>query len=73
VDRKLKSETLALVLLLLAFPVISAGTTHDVGLLWGIGLVGFVLGGALPIWTRYMDHSTDEPRDMGIEFDDRTS
>lgn len=72
-DIKLKVETLALVMLLLAFPVISIGTTHGSTPLWWIGLLGFALGGALPVWTRYMDHSTDKPREMGMEFDDRTS
>ena len=72
-DRKLKVETLAFVLLLVAFPVISAGTTYDSGALWWTGLLALVLGGVLPVWTRYMDHSTDKPRDMGIEFDDRPS
>jgi hypothetical protein len=27
----------------------------------------------LPVWTRYMDHSGDTIRDVGVEFDDRTS
>jgi hypothetical protein len=73
VDSKLKIETLAFVLLLLAFPVISIGTTHGGDLLWWTGLLGFVLGGVLPVWTRFMDHSTDKPTDMGMEFDERTS
>ncbi|MBO0766526.1 MAG: hypothetical protein J2P19_01280 [Pseudonocardia sp.] len=72
-DRKLKSESLALVLLLVAFPVISIGTTHGGSVVWWIGLLCFVVGGVLPVWTRYMDHSADKPRDMGMEFDDRTS
>ena len=72
-DNKLKFETLALVLLLLAFPVISAGTTNDSRWLWWTGLLALVLGGVLPVWTRYLDHSTDQPRDVGMQFDDRTS
>lgn len=72
-DRKLTSESLALVLLLLAFPVISIGTTLGSGPLWWTGLLGVVVGGVLPVLTRYMDHSTDELRDMGMEFDDRTT
>jgi hypothetical protein len=27
----------------------------------------------LPVLTRYMDHSGDTIRDVGMEFDDRTS
>jgi hypothetical protein len=73
VDRKLKIETLAFVVLLLSFPVISLGTTHDNTPLWWTGLVALALSGVLPVWTRYLDHSTDKPRDMGMEFDDRTS
>ena len=72
-DKKLKSECLALLLLFAAFPLISAGTTGDHGWLWWIGLLSLVLGGVLPVWTRYMDHSTDKIRDVGMEFDDRTS
>jgi hypothetical protein len=73
VDKKLKFETVALVLLLLAFPIISFGTTQDSRLTWWIGLLAVVLGGALPVWTRFMDHSTDTITDVGLEYDDRTS
>ena len=72
-DNKLKMETLSLVLLLVAFPVISFGSTRGSSVLWWIGLLIFVGGSVLPIWTRFMDHSKDAPRDAGIEFDDRTS
>ena len=72
-DRKLKVETLAFVLLLLAFPIVSIGTTRGSTLVWWLGLLAVVLGGLLPVWTRFMDHSTDKPRDVGMEFDDRTS
>jgi hypothetical protein len=73
VDRKLKAETIALVVLLVAFPVISLGTTEDIPAVWWLGLLAAALGGLLPVWTRYMDHSADRPTDMGMEFDDRTS
>ncbi|WP_372350118.1 hypothetical protein [Streptomyces sp. KL116D] len=72
-DKKLKAETVSLVLLLIAFPVISTGATDDHRAVWWIGLAAFVLGGLLPVWTRYMDHSTDKPTDMGMEYDERTS
>jgi nitrate reductase NapE component len=73
VDKKLKAETLALLLLFAAFPIISLGTTGGSALVWWIGLLSLVVGGVLPVWTRYMDHSADTIRDVGIEFDDRTS
>jgi hypothetical protein len=72
-DKKLKAETLALLLLFAAFPIISFGTTGGGSLVWWIGLLGLVVGGVLPVWTRYMDHSSDTIRDVGMEFDDRTS
>jgi hypothetical protein len=72
-DRKLKAETLALVLLLAAFPITSWGTTAGNYLVWWIGFISLVLGGVLPVLTRYMDHSGDAIRDAGMEFDDRTS
>jgi nitrate reductase NapE component len=72
-DKKLKAETVALLLLFAAFPIISLGTTGGSGLVWWIGLLSLVLGGLLPVWTRFMDHSGDTIRDVGIEFDDRTS
>lgn len=72
-DRKLQAETLALVLLLAAFPITSWGTTAGNALVWWIGFVSLVVGGLVPVMTRYMDHSGDRIRDVGMEFDDRTS
>jgi hypothetical protein len=72
-DRKLRSECIALLLLFAAFPIVSLGTSGDSTLLWWIGLIALVAGGVLPVWTRFMDHSTDTIRDVGMEFDDRTS
>ena len=72
-DKKLKAETLALLLLFAAFPITSWGTTAGNYLIWWIGFISLVAGGLLPIITRYMDHSTDTIRDVGIEYDDRTS
>lgn len=72
-DRKLKSECIALLLLFAAFPIVSFGTSGDNPLLWWVGLASLVLGGVLPVWTRFMDHSGDTIRDVGMEFDDRTS
>lgn len=72
-DKKLISETLALVLLFAAFPIISVGTTAGSGAVWWTGLISLIVGGVLPVLTRYMDHSGDKVRDVGIEFDDRAS
>jgi hypothetical protein len=72
-DKKLRAECWSLVLLFAAFPIISLGTTRGSSLVWWVGLVSLVLGGVLPVWTRYMDHSGDTVRDVGMEFDDRTS
>ena len=72
-DQKLKLETLAFVLLIVAFPVISLGSTHDHKAVWIIGLIAVIVGGLLPIGTRYMNHANDKVRDVGMEFDDRTS
>ena len=72
-DKKLKAETWALLLLFAAFPIISFGTTSGNALVWWIGFVSLVAGGLLPVMTRYMDHSRDTVRDVGMEFDDRTS
>jgi len=72
-DKKLKAEIAAFALLLAAFPITSWGTTAGRDVVWWLGLISLVLGGLLPILTRYMDHSTDKPRDAGMEFDDRTS
>jgi hypothetical protein len=72
-DKKLKAEILSLVLLLAAFPITSWGTTAGIYLVWWIGFLSLVAGGALPVWTRFMDHSGDKIRDVGMEFDDRTS
>ena len=72
-DKKLKAETLALVLLFAAFPITSWGTTAGNYLVWWIGLISLVVGGLVPVLARYMDHSGDKIRDVGMEFDDRTS
>jgi 4-hydroxybenzoate polyprenyltransferase len=72
-DRKLKAESISLLLLFAAFPLTSFGKLGNSPLVWWIGLLCLVAGGALPVVTRFMDHSGDRIRDVGIEFDDRTS
>jgi hypothetical protein len=73
VDAKLRSECVALLLLFAAFPIISLGSTGGRTLVWWAGAACLVVGGLLPIWTRFMDHSGDKVRDVGMEFDDRPS
>lgn len=70
---KLVSETIALVLMFVAFPLTSMGATNGNTLLLSIGLLCVIAGGVLPIATRFMDHSNDKVRDVGVEFDDRAS
>ena len=72
-DKKLKAESLAMLLLFAAFPITSFGTTAGSMLVWWIGLLSLVAGGVLPVMTRFMDHSTDTIRDVGMEYDDRPS
>lgn len=72
-DKKLQAETLSLLLLFAAFPLISIGAMEKIGWLWGGGLVALVAGGLLPVITRFMDHSGDRIRDTGMEYDDRVS
>lgn len=72
-DKKLKAETLALLLLFAAFPITSWGATGGHRLIWILGLLSLIAGGLLPIVTRFMDHSADTIRDAGFEFDDRAS
>jgi hypothetical protein len=56
-----------------AFPITSWGTTAGNYLVWWIGFISLVAGGLVPVLTRFMDHSGDKIRDVGMEFDDRTS
>ena len=72
-DKKLRAELLALLLLCAAFPITSLGTTSGNRLVWWIGLLCLVAGGVVPVATRYMDHSADTIRDPGMEYDDRPS
>ncbi|HSL11721.1 MAG TPA: hypothetical protein VLA82_10455 [Actinomycetota bacterium] len=44
----------ALVLMLLAFPLVSVGTTGDADALWWIGAALLVVGGVIPPLTRYV-------------------
>jgi hypothetical protein len=70
---KLVAETIALIVLFAAFPVTSYGSTAGSMPIVLLGLLCMIVGGALPIITRFMDHSRDKVRDAGVEFDDRAS
>jgi nitrate reductase NapE component len=70
---KLVTETVALLLLFAAFPLVSVGATGGAAVVWWLGLLCLIAGGLLPIATRYMDHTQDKPTDVGMEFDERTS
>lgn len=50
----------ALVLLLIAFPLISLGTTRAQPVLWWAGLALLVLGGLIPPVTRYVLENGEE-------------
>jgi len=70
---KLVTETVALLLLFAAFPLVSVGATGGSAVVWWLGLLCLIAGGLLPVVTRFMDHSKDKPTDIGMEFDERTS
>jgi len=70
---KLVTETVALLLLFAAFPLVSLGATGGLAAVWWLGLLCLIAGGLLPVVTRYMDHSQDKTTDIGMEFDERTS
>ncbi|MFP7674606.1 hypothetical protein ACG74X_14745 [Marivita sp. S0852] len=65
--------SVSLVLLLIAFPLISIGTTSGPALLWWIGLGALVLGGILPPLRRLFPEKdkTPEPTKVGLPEDDR--
>ena len=63
---------MSLLLLFAAFPLTSIGTTGQHACVVARPAC-LVAGGLLPVVTRYMDHSKDTIRDVGMEFDDRAS
>jgi hypothetical protein len=54
-DKKLKAEIWALLLLFAAFPITSWGTTGGNRLVWWLGLASLVVGGLLPVWHGHID------------------
>jgi hypothetical protein len=72
---RLAIQGIALVLLIAALPLISLGTTGGGDLALGLGLLALVIGGLLPVATRFVRPSKppEQARDCGMEFDSRTS
>ncbi|HHX64864.1 MAG TPA: hypothetical protein GX702_08265 [Chloroflexi bacterium] len=50
---KLTALSIALVLLLISFPLTSLGTAGDTAWLWWLGLILLTIGGLIPPVTRY--------------------
>lgn len=69
----LAALSLSLVLLLAAFPLISIGTTQDLILVWWLGVVALVAGGAIPPLGRIVTARNVEtpPTRAGLAEDDR--
>lgn len=70
---KLAVQSVSLVLLIASFVLISLGTTGGNTPLWWVGLGSLVLGGLLPVITRFTNRPEEKPRDAGMENDDRPS
>jgi len=72
---KLVVESWALVLLLAAFPLTSIGSSGGAAPVWWLGFASLIVGSLLPVLTRFADRKNvpDEPGDIGMEFDERTS
>lgn len=67
------ARNISLVLMLIAFPLISVGTVQGRPLLWGIGLASLTLGALMPPVMRFLPTDEDddeedephEPTDLG--------
>ncbi len=72
---RLFTLTISLILLLIAFPLISIGTTSGPPMLWWLGLASLVIGGILPPLRRVLVPSQPmpEPTKVGLPEDDRVS
>lgn len=70
---KLVTLTISLVLLLIAFPLISIGTTSGPPAVWWAGLGALVLGGVLPPLRRLFPEKAPPPAPtkVGLPEDDR--
>ena len=72
---RLFNLSISLVLLLIAFPLISIGTTSGPTMLWWLGLAALVIGGILPPLRRVFAPSQPlrKPTKVGLPEDDRVS
>ncbi|QYX56437.1 hypothetical protein K1T73_15490 [Roseovarius sp. SCSIO 43702] len=72
---RLLTLSISLVLLLIAFPLISIGTTSGPPVLWWAGLAALVVGGVLPPLRRLFPgkEPLPEPTKVGLPEDDRVS
>lgn len=72
---KLTLQSIALVLLIAAFPLISYGTVGGDSTLWWLGLIALCVGGLLPVATRFLNRGDTgkKARDCGMEYDERVS
>ena len=72
---RLAALSISLVLLLVAFPLISIGTTTGPPVLWWLGLVALALGGLIPPLRRFTSRSQTPPAptQIGLPEDDRVS
>lgn len=68
----LASLSLSLILLLVAFPLISIGTTQGPPFLWWLGLLTLVAGGLIPPARRFLaTQPNPEPTKAGLSEDER--
>ncbi len=65
--------SLSMLLLLVAFPLISFGTTQGPPLLWWLGLLALVVGGLIPPAARFLAAGQQKPRTTraGMADDER--
>jgi hypothetical protein len=52
--------SIALILLLIAFPLVSIGTVQNMEAVWWLGLLALVAGGVIPPVTRFTHEVADD-------------
>ncbi|GKY86859.1 hypothetical protein [Sinisalibacter aestuarii] len=72
---RLVTLALSLAFLLIAFPLISIGTTNGPPLLWWLGLMALAIGGILPPLRRVFPpkEPLPKPTKVGLPEDERVS